>query len=117
MKGKLLPAAFTLCLLIAALPLNAMGGVAEADSKEYMKDNGKRVTISGTARLVGNMPFTEFVISSEDGDWFVDKDDEDKFEDGQTVTVMGTAHYSDIVLANGKKTGVKRTLSDVMIIK
>jgi hypothetical protein len=114
---KMLPLFF-----IAALPLNAMGGSASGADEveaEYMKDNGKQVTVSGTVRIVGSMPFTETVISDNDADWFIGKDEQLKLAgyEGQTVTVSGKARYTSLVLANGEQAGVRRALTNIKILR
>ncbi|MDR1363691.1 MAG: hypothetical protein LBJ35_06545 [Spirochaetaceae bacterium] len=122
MKMKTPLTAILPLLFISGLQLNAMGGsppASEMEDAEYIKNNGKRIKVSGTARLVGSMPFTEIVITSDGVDWFIDKDEQDKFSgyEGKTVTVSGIARYNNLVLANGEKAGIKHTLTNIKEIR
>jgi hypothetical protein len=118
----MLPIKILPLLFIAALPLNAMGGSASGSDEveaEYMKDNGKQITVSGTVRIVGSMPFTETVISDNDADWFIDKDERSKLAgyQGETVKVSGKARYTSLILANGEQSGVRRDLTNIKILR
>ncbi|MDR2659661.1 MAG: hypothetical protein LBC27_06710 [Spirochaetaceae bacterium] len=113
--------------ILNAVPLNAMGGGedgagntgdASNGSSDFMKkNNGKTVTVSGIVRMTGSMPFTEIVISDDDGDWFIGKDEQDKLAryEGQTVTVTGKAEYTNLELANGEPLGLRRALTNIKI--
>jgi hypothetical protein len=99
-------------------PLSA-GGQQTDDAGQPDRDGGKETEVSGTVRTVGSMPFTELVVTDGDGtDWFIDKDEKAKLSErsGQRVRVRGRAYCSDLVLANGSKAGVRRTLKNVEIL-
>jgi hypothetical protein len=81
---------------------------------------GGEIVLTGRVRLVGNMPFPEFVISEESGeDWHVVPEEMDKFKglEHQSVTVSATYKIVDMILADGKKIGVRRILSNITIVK
>jgi hypothetical protein len=78
------------------------------------------IRVRGRVRLVGNMPMPRLVISdSDDRDWYVEDTDRNCIAgyEQQTITVEGRAEYHDIILANGKKIGVRRFLRDITVIE
>ncbi|GMO32876.1 MAG: hypothetical protein Ta2F_08820 [Termitinemataceae bacterium] len=100
---------------LVCLPVFALGN----GSGNAVKESGK-VMVTGIVRLVGSVPFTEFVITDNDGnDWFVFDKEREKFEkyQQQKVTVKADAFYNDLVLAGGKKVGVKRTLKNIIFVQ
>ncbi|MDR2842956.1 MAG: hypothetical protein LBV52_07130 [Spirochaetaceae bacterium] len=95
--------------------INAMGNSDSGAGKD-----GESVIISGTVRIVGSEPFTEIVVTDENGtDWFIDSAEKNKLYkyQGTTVNVKGNLYLTDIVLADGNKIGVRRTLKNVSIIR
>jgi hypothetical protein len=78
------------------------------------------IRVRGRVRLVGSMPMPRLVISdSGDRDWYVEDADKNRIAgyEQQTITVEGRAEYHDIILANGKKIGVRRFLRDITVIE
>jgi hypothetical protein len=97
--------------------LFAFGGT-KPDSKDG-KTSGE-IVLTGRVRLVGSMPFPELMISEESGvDWYIRADESAKLKDFEQQNVTVSAHYDihDVVLADGKKIGVRRVLSNISIVE
>lgn len=76
--------------------------------------------ITGTVRLVGNMPFPQLVITDRlDQDWYIAERDRHLFAglEQQTVTVQGTPELVDLILANNKRLGVRRILKHIRTVE
>jgi hypothetical protein len=111
-----------LTALLTVLAFYAMGSGTDADEGggERMKEkSGKKLTVSGKVRVTGSMPYTELVIGEGGDVWFVGENERDKLSRymGKTITVTGKAFYIEMVLANGKKAGIKRVLKDIKIVE
>lgn len=92
----------------------ALGG------KDKTSQEQKTVEITGRVRIVGNMPFPEMVISDESGkDWYIPSDEKDKLSPyaQRLLTVRARIEHNDMILANGKKIGIRYMLRDIVIIK
>ena len=91
---------------------------ASQEAMSAQTDEKKLVQVSGRVRLVGSMPFSELVISGEDGEWYIAKEDESKLKDLQqrTVAVEGEETVIALVFANGMSAGQRRTLTNIKII-
>ena len=104
-------------LLCLAVSLPASG---RKDNKNngVQDENGPVIRVSGSVRLVGNEPFTQLVISGQDQQWYIERDDEPKLKDLQhrTVTVEGIETVVSLTFANGHPAGERRTLSKIKII-
>jgi hypothetical protein len=77
------------------------------------------VLVRGRVRLVGNSPFTELIITGEDGgDWYIDRGERKLLEGYQQriVTVRGRAETREITLANGKHLETRRILRDLSLV-
>ena len=76
------------------------------------------VQVSGRVRLVGSSVFPELVISNDEMQWHVTKEEEYKLIDLQhrTVTVDGLESRINLFLANGMPAGERRTLREITII-
>ena len=103
--------AFFLCLA-AALP---------AGGRKDEKSTGGQsavVRVSGRVRLVGSEPFPELVITGQNMEWYIDKDDNQKLKDLQhrTVTIEGTETVQALTFANGRPAGERRALKNIRII-
>jgi hypothetical protein len=72
----------------------------------------------GRVRLVGSSMFANLVITGEDKEWYIDKDDEHLFKDLQhrTVTVEGLETVQQLTFASGVPAGERRTLKYIKII-
>ena len=101
---------FFFCLA-SALPtvLHALGG----------KEKSGIVRVTGIVRLVGGSPFSEIVITGQDGQWFIAKEDARKLIDLQhrTVTVEGAETVEELTFANGRPAGKRRILNRIKIIE
>ena len=76
------------------------------------------VKVSGRVRLVGNEPFTELVITGQNMEWYIAKDEEPKLKNlqHQNVTVEGTETVTELHFASGIPAGIRRTLTNIRII-
>jgi hypothetical protein len=76
-----------------------------------------QVRVSGRVRLVGGGPFPQLVISGEDREWYIDREEESKLLDLQQriVTVEGTESYTDLTFANGFPAGRRYTLKNIKV--
>ncbi|GHV92639.1 hypothetical protein AGMMS50268_31420 [Spirochaetia bacterium] len=82
--------------------------------------SGQTVEVSGRVRLVGSEPFPDLVLTDEgDHTWYINADDRPTVAayEQQTVTIRGTVELKEMVLANGRSLGSRRTLSGVTLIK
>jgi len=91
--------------LLSALP--ALG------SKEQ-----KAIQVTGYVRLVGSSPLASLVISGENREWYIEREEHSKLVDlqQQAVTVKGTEYYIDLVFANGDPAGRQYYLKNIKII-
>jgi hypothetical protein len=108
-RDRLILGLFFSCLMLAMQPaMYALGG----------KEKDSTVRVTGTVRLVGSSPVSEVVITGQDGQWYIAKEDERKLTDLQyrTVTVEGIETVEELTFANGRSAGKKRTLSKIKII-
>ena len=76
------------------------------------------VQVTGRVRLVGNEPFTELVITGENRDWYIEKNEQYKLRDLQqrTVVVEGIETVTSLYWANGLPAGNRYSLKDIRII-
>ena len=77
------------------------------------------VQATGRVRLVGNEPFTELVITGENRDWHIERDEQYKLRDLQqrTVTVDGIETVTALYWASGLPAGERYYLKDIKILK
>jgi hypothetical protein len=81
---------------------------------------GQTVEVSGRVRLLGNVPFTELVVSDDTGhDWYIDAESREALAglEQQTVTISATLSLQAMTLADGSRLEDRRVLSKVVIIK
>jgi hypothetical protein len=77
------------------------------------------LTLRGRIRLVGNEPFTELVLSDEEGnDWFIEDPLRDSLVHRQQefLTLRGEAAYRDLLLASGRRMGVRKILRKLTVV-
>jgi hypothetical protein len=76
-----------------------------------------RVRVSGRVRLVGTGLFPQLVISGQEREWYIDKEEEFKLLEfqQQLVTVEGRESYIDLTFANGFPAGRRYTLKDIRL--
>ncbi|MDR2965682.1 MAG: hypothetical protein LBU88_07895 [Treponema sp.] len=79
----------------------------------------KTVRVTGTVRLVGTDIFSEIVISSPEGEWYIEADEKEKLHSLQhrTVTVEGTETIIQLTFAGGFPAGNRYVLSNIVVIK
>jgi hypothetical protein len=77
------------------------------------------VRVSGVVRLVGSGPVAELLIANEDGEWRIDRKDQDRLWNlqRQTVTVEGEEWAEELTFADGRPAGERRHLRNVKIIE
>ncbi|GHV75842.1 hypothetical protein AGMMS49942_06630 [Spirochaetia bacterium] len=81
---------------------------------------GRRVEVSGRVRLVGSEPFPDLVLTdTEEHTWYIDSADRKTLSryEQQTVTIRGTVELKEMVLANGRSLGTRRTLSGITLVR
>jgi hypothetical protein len=119
-----------LSLILAAVPLTALGGAdssardqgAAARGAADKENDGEPLLpllqIRGRVRLVGNMPFPQLVISDDEHDWYLEGADEALLRgyEQRIVHVEGRPEYHDLILANGQKIGTRCLLRNIKII-
>ncbi|MDR2491626.1 MAG: hypothetical protein LBD20_09525 [Spirochaetaceae bacterium] len=79
----------------------------------------KRIYVQGRVRHVGNMPFTEIVITDDnENDWYISNSEKNILEKTSSarITVEGTAYINDIYLADGRYAGLRRRLENIKLI-
>jgi hypothetical protein len=78
----------------------------------------RHVRVSGRVRMVGSGLFPELVITGENREWHIGKDEQPKLVNLQQrfVTVEGTESYADLTFANGTPAGRRYTLKDIKLI-
>ena len=97
-------------------PVQATTGAALYESAV----SGQVVELSGRVRLVGSEPFSDMVLTdSQEHTWYIDAADRKTLSpyEQQTVTIRATVELNEMVLANGKSLGSRRTLSGVTLVK
>jgi len=109
-----------ICILIfLSAVLFALGNKEKEAPKETASDAPVNVVqITGVIRLVGTAHFPEIVISNEENDWFVVKDEAGKLRElqQQVVTVEAEETVSELRFANGRSAGIRRELRNIRII-
>jgi len=80
--------------------------------------SGILVEVSGRVRLIGGGIFPDLVITGEDREWYVVREEEYKLRDlqHQTVTVEGEETVENLFFANGFPAGERRTLRNIKVI-
>jgi len=76
------------------------------------------VQVSGVVRLVGFNPFPELVITDDEFDWYIAREEMNKLHDLQhrAVTIEGRKTITELFFANGMSAGIRRELSNIRII-
>ena len=77
-----------------------------------------RVRVSGVVRLIGGGPIPELVITGNDQEWHIDREEKFLFDElqHQTVIVDGIETVTELRFANGVYAGERRTLNNIKII-
>ena len=110
-SGPLKSRLFLICLVAAITPLMPLYAWPGRERSDIVR-------VTGTVRLVGNGSFSEVVITGQDGQWYIAKEDERKLTDLQyrTVTVEGAETVEELTFVNGRSAGKRRILSRIKII-
>jgi hypothetical protein len=82
------------------------------------QETSEVVKVTGVVRLVGTGNFPQIVITTQDKEWYVAKEDADKLHDlqQQKVTVEGEGTEKELKFANGRSAGMRYELRNVKII-
>jgi hypothetical protein len=77
------------------------------------------VRVSGRVRIVGTGIFPELVITGDDREWHIGKDEQSILADFQqrVVTVEGIESYVDLTFANGLPAGRRYALKNIRLLK
>jgi len=76
------------------------------------------IQVTGRVRLVGSSPFGQIVITGEEKEWYLSREDAGKLHNLQhrTVTVEGEEIIRELNFANGRPAGKIRELRNITII-
>lgn len=104
--------------LASFLPPVSTPGLIQNLNAWGRKEKAATVQITGTVRLVGSGPMAEVLISGQNGQWYIAKEDKRKLAELQhrTVTVEGVETVEELFFANGHSAGTRHTLSRIKII-
>jgi hypothetical protein len=99
-------------------PENESLNGGRADGANEDAPQNRPVRVSGRVRLVGTAVFPELVISGEDREWYISKDEQSLLLEFQqrVVTVEGTESYVDLTFANGLPAGRRYTLKNIRLV-
>lgn len=99
-------------LLLLCAALAAASGAREGG------DGRKILRVTGVVRLVGSGPGMELLLSGEDREWHIDRKDRDRLWNlqHQTVTVEGEERVEDLVFADGRPAGERRSLRNITLV-
>jgi len=106
-------------VLLLFVLLYAVGNTFALGGKEENAVKSQNVEVSGKVRMVGSSPMTSLVISGEDREWYVEREETKKLMEfqQQLVTVKAQEYYYDRVFANGAPAGRQYYLKNIVIIK
>jgi len=106
---------FLFFCLAAALPAWGRKEVKTASPRD---ETSSLIQVTGRVRLVGGGLLPELVITGQDREWYIAKEDGQKLRDLQqrAVTVEGIETVQTLTFANGLPAGERRTLRDIRII-
>jgi len=94
------------------------GGKREKRQNPQEELHYTKVQVSGRVRLVGSSPMSELVITGQEREWYVIREEQNKLYDLQhrTVTVECYENVMELRFANGLSAGERRTIKDIKII-
>jgi hypothetical protein len=74
--------------------------------------------VTGIIRLIGTGNFPQIVITTEDKEWYLPKEDADKLFNMQRrkVTVEGEGSKRELKFASGRSAGIRYELRNIKII-
>jgi hypothetical protein len=91
------------------------GIVLSADNDQ---ENTDTIKVTGVVRLIGTGNFPQIVITTEDKEWYLPKEDADKLFNMQhrKVTVEGEGSKRELKFASGRSAGIRYELRNIKII-
>jgi len=104
-------------ILFFSVSLYARGN-GEKNSGSELEENQRRVQVTGVVRVVGSNPLYEFVISDQSSEWYIVRNEMNKFNtyQQQTVVVEGIETVYELLFAGGLSAGTRRELHNLRII-
>ncbi|MCL2558548.1 MAG: hypothetical protein FWE09_08720 [Treponema sp.] len=110
-------ALFSLAALCLACGALATGAFAFG-SRDSSRARGAEIEAQGIVRLVGSGPTATLVISGEEREWHVDREEREKLFDLQqrVVRVRGRESFQDLTFASGLPAGRRYTLRDIVVL-
>jgi hypothetical protein len=108
------PFRFFCFLLCVILPIGEAWSLGSRDMPRG------EITVTGRVRLVGTVRFNSIVVTDSNGnDWYVEEKDREKLAslEQRQVTVKGVTEYEDIILADGRKAGIRRFLRNITLVE
>ena len=105
-------------MIIVIICMSTALTYAGGSSDTSTKPGQGTVQVNGRVRLVGSAPLYNLVITSEDREWYIIREEQDKLwlYQQQTVRVKATEYYLDLEFANGSPAGRRYFLKDIRII-
>ena len=93
--------------------------IPERKTTDAQDEGSGSVRVSGVVRLVGGGPIPELVITGQDKEWHIHREEEDLLFDlqHQSVTVEGIETVTELRFASCGYAGEWRTLKDIIIIE
>ncbi|MCL2277160.1 MAG: hypothetical protein FWC21_04620 [Treponema sp.] len=78
----------------------------------------KIIKVTGNVRLVGSNLMREIVISGDETQWYITRNEMEKLHNlqHQTVTIEGEETIIELTFANGRPAGTRRELKNIKII-
>ena len=82
------------------------------------QENPDIIQVTGVVRLIGTGNFPQIVITTEDKEWYLPKEDADKLFNLQhrKVTVEGEGSKRELKFASGRSAGTRYELRNIKII-
>ena len=82
------------------------------------QENTETIKVTGVVRLIGTGNFPQIVITTEDKEWYLPKEDADKLFNLQhrKVTVEGEGSKRELKFASGRSAGIRYELRNIKII-
>ena len=104
---------FFLILILACAAVLYARGSTEAPEAAL-----RTVQASGMVRMVGSAPLTSLVISGDEREWYIEREEQHKLQpfQQQRVTVKAREYYRDLAFANGSPAGRQYYLKDIKVI-
>ena len=95
------------------------GGKREKKQPPQEELHYTKVQVTGRVRLVGSGPVSELVITGQEREWYVIREEQNKLFDLQhrTVTIECYENVTELRFANGLSAGERRTIKDIKILK